>query len=80
MERHRTQLWLSRLLRGVGDVTSRSSVAAFMALATLVAVSALAASDFPPKATEVFTVTTASVVLVMLFVIQHTQSREQSAT
>ena len=80
MERSTFQLRLSRLLRRVGDFTSRSWVAAVVALITAGSVVALSILNFPRFATNVTTSCVAAVALIMLFVIQHTQSREQSAT
>lgn len=71
---------LSRFLRAVGSVTSRSRTAILIALAVGLMVIGLIAGDFPSYWTSAFTVGAAAVTLVMVFVIQHTQSREQTAT
>jgi low affinity Fe/Cu permease len=71
---------LSRILRNVGDVTSRASVAALAAFVTASLVLALALLGFPNYATQVFSAAVSAIALIMLFVIQHTQSRQQSVT
>ncbi len=67
-------------MRSLGDVTSHSASTALAAFVIFSSVIALAALGFPYLATAAFTSVTAAVALVMLFVIQHTQSREESAT
>lgn len=74
------QTRLSRVLRKVGDITSRSSVAALAAIITAGIVLALGLLNFPTFETQVFSTAVSAVALIMLFVIQHTQSREQSVT
>jgi low affinity Fe/Cu permease len=71
---------LSRLLRAVDALSSKAGAAATIAAATVGAVAAIIATGFPHPRTSAFTVNAAGIPLVMVFVIQHTQSREQTAT
>jgi len=80
VERKSGQAQLSRFLRAIDALTSKAGTATIVALAVGFAVAALAAADFPSRWTAAFTVSAAAVTLVMVFVIQHTQSREQTAT
>ena len=75
-ERH----WTSRLLHNVGELVSHSL--AGVVAATLVAVWGItgAVIGFPDWWQTVLYSCTASVTFVMVFVIQHTQSRQTSAT
>ena len=74
------QAQLSRFLRAIDALTSKAGTATVIALGVGFAVAALAAVDFPSRWTSAFSVCAAAVTLVMVFVIQHTQSREQTAT
>ena len=71
---------ISRLLHLVGDLTSRSGVAAGVTVAVVLFLVALAAAGFPSGWEAGFSTAAAAVTLVMVFVIQHTQSRQQVAT
>jgi len=71
---------LSRALHRVGDVTSMSGVAALVAGLVVVYLLVLAIKGFPESWQVGFATFAGAVTLVMVFVIQHTQSREQLAT
>ena len=71
---------LSKLVHAIGEITSRSSVTTVVAVAVLASLVALIVTGFPQAGTEAFATSVSAVTVVMLFVIQHTQSREQSAT
>ncbi len=68
---------MSRILHIVGDVTARAGVAALVATAIAAFIGALAIADFPTSWESTFSMAAAAVTLVMVFVIQHTQSRQQ---
>lgn len=72
--------WSSRLLHLVGEVVANSS--AGIVAAGLVAVWTIvgAVVGFPPWWQTILYSVTASVTFVMVFVIQHTQARQTSAT
>lgn len=80
MERSTGRQRISRILHWVGDVTSRAGVAAGVAVAVCVFLVALAAAGFPAGWQSAFATVAGAVTLVMVFVIQHTQSRQQVAT
>jgi len=71
---------ISRVLHWVGEITSRAGVAAGVTAAVVVFLVALAAAGFPARWQTVFSTVAAAITLVMVFVIQHTQSRQQVAT
>jgi low affinity Fe/Cu permease len=68
---------MSRLLRWLGEVTSRASTAAAVAAVSLAFLIVLAAKGFPSRWMTIFSTIAEVIALVMLFVIQHTQSRHQ---
>ena len=72
--------WTSRALHRVGDAVANST--AGVVAATLIAVWTIvgAVIGFPDWWLTVLYAGTASVTFVMVFVIQHTQSRQTSAT
>ena len=70
----------SRLLHLVDRVTSRAATACLVLVAVLVFLLVAACAGFPESWLLGFQVGAAAVTLVMVFVIQHTQSREQTAT
>jgi low affinity Fe/Cu permease len=70
----------SRLLHLVDRVTSRAMVACGVALAVVAFLIVGAFWDYPGSWLRVFHVIVAAMTLLMVFVIQHTQSREQTAT
>lgn len=71
---------LSRVLHIVGDFTSRAGVAAVVAVLVATFLVALGIAGFPASWEAAFGTVAAAVTLVMVFVIQHTQSRQQVAT
>ena len=71
---------ISRLLHLVGDLTSKSGVAAGVTVAVVLFLVALALAGFPSGWEAGFSTAAAAITLVMVFVIQHTQSRQQVAT
>lgn len=75
-----SEVKLSRFLRAIDTISSQSRTAVLIGIAVGVTVVGLIAADFPSYWTSAFTVGAAGVTLVMVFVIQHTQSREQTAT
>ena len=80
MERSKVQLRLSRVLHWVGEATSRAGIAALIAAAVAGFLAALALNGFPSSWEAHFATVSGAVTLVMVFVIQHTQSRQQVAT
>jgi len=70
---------ISRILQWVGDVTSRSGAAAIVTIVILGFLVTLSLAGFPGRWQTGFTTVVESITLVMLFVIQHTQSRHQIA-
>jgi low affinity Fe/Cu permease len=71
---------ISRILHVVGDVTSKAVFSALVAAGVAVFFVALAARGFPTSWEAGFGTAAAAVTVVMVFVIQHTQSRQQLAT
>ncbi len=71
---------LSTVLHKVGDATSRAGVAIAVAISVVVFLLILARVGFPESWQTEFATFAASVTLVMVFVIQHTQNRQQLAT
>lgn len=67
------------MLHWIDDLTSRPDAALVVLLAVIVFGVALALASFPPNWETGFAAVAAAVTLVMLFVIQHTQSRHQLA-
>lgn len=70
---------VSRILQWVGRFTSRSSVAAIVAVMMLGFLVSMSIAGFPNRWQIGLSTTAESITLVMLFVIQHTQSRQQIA-
>lgn len=79
MESSASQLFISRVLHWVGDVTARAGVAALVAVVVVSLNIVLIATNFSSRWEAVFATVSASITLIMLFVIQHTQSRQQVA-
>jgi low affinity Fe/Cu permease len=80
MEQGRGSTRLSRLVHTFDRVTSRPFIAPVVAALVVVYVVALAIAGFPDSWQVVFATACAAVTTVMVFTIQHTQSREQAAT
>lgn len=79
MEKSSLSRQISRVLQWIGDVTSRSSTAALVAITTLVFLVVLSVAGYPGRWEAGFVTVVESITLVMLFVIQHTQNRHQVA-
>ena len=70
----------STVLHRVGDATSRAGVAVGVAIGVVGFLLVLARVGFPESWQTEFATVAASITLVMVFVIQHTQNRQQLAT
>lgn len=70
---------ISRTLHWIDELTARPAAALVAATSVIVFAVALALDGFPPNWETSFAAFVAAVTLVMLFVIQHTQSRHQLA-
>src|SRR6478672_10556588 len=70
----------SRVLHGLDWVASRPSIAVTVVILDLVWVAFSARFEFPTRLEAVFQTMVAAVTLAMVFVIQHTQSRQQAVT
>ena len=68
---------ISRVLHWVSDFTSRASTAIAVSFSLLVFILILAINGFPGNWQIGFSSVAESITLIMLFVIQHTQSRQQ---
>jgi low affinity Fe/Cu permease len=71
---------VSRVLHWVGEVTSRASSTVVVTIVVVVYAVALAAKGFPGRWQTGFSTTAEAITLIMLFVIQHTQNRQQLVT
>jgi low affinity Fe/Cu permease len=80
MEHSTTERRISRVLHWIGDLTARSGVAALVAAVVLVFAVVLTIEGFPGRWEEGFSTAGTAITLLMLFVIQHTQNRQQVAT
>ena len=79
MEHSPSQERISRILHWVGELTSRAGAAAFVAVIMLAFILALGMAGLPVNWEVGFATVSSTITLVMLFVIQHTQSRQQIA-
>ena len=70
---------ISRVLHWIANLTSRTSAALVVGIAIVIFGIILASDGFPASWETGFSAVAAAVTLVMLFVIQHTQSRHQIA-
>lgn len=70
----------SRILHQLDRLTSRDATAAFVGAAVVLFLVGLGVAGFPDSWQIGFATLAAAATLVMVFVIQHTQSREQAAT
>ncbi|WP_166787238.1 MULTISPECIES: low affinity iron permease family protein [unclassified Cryobacterium] len=75
-ERH----WSSRFIHRVGDITAHASFGLTAAFITLLWLFSGLLLGFPAWWETVLTTVTATITLIMVFVIQHTQARQQAAT
>ena len=80
IERSSAQLRISRFLHLVGDATSRSLASAIVMATVVVSFIVLASMGFPSVGVATFATLSSATSLIMLFVIQHTQSRQQIVT
>ncbi len=72
--------WSSRLLHRLGELTSHSWAGLVVAAAVVVWLGVGAVVDFPGWWVAALEITSSAVTLVMVFAIQHTQARQESAT
>ena len=72
--------WTSRTLHRLGELSAHAGAGLAAAVAVLVWLGVGVASGFPDWWETVLYSTSAAVTLVMVFAIQHTQTRQQSAT
>jgi low affinity Fe/Cu permease len=77
MEHSTIQRRLSRILHWVGDITSRSGATAVVVVLLLGFGVFLAIAGFPVSWEAAFSTVAGAITLVMLFIVQHTQSRNQ---
>lgn len=70
---------LSRIFHIIDAVTSRATASAVVFVAVVASLVAIGFVGFTSELQYVFTTIAASITLVMVFVIQHTQSRQQLA-
>ena len=70
----------SRLLRALDWIASRSWIAVIIVSLDFLWVLFSARFEFPQRLESVFTTMVSAVTLAMVFVIQHTQSRQQEVT
>ena len=80
METSSARKLISRLLHRIGELSSRASTAGLVATGVALFVVVLGIEGFPTGWEESFAFAASAVTLVMVFVIQHTQSRQQVAT
>jgi low affinity Fe/Cu permease len=72
--------WSSRTLHRLGELSAHAGAGLAAAAAVLAWLAVGLASDFPDWWEKVLYATSSSITLVMVFAIQHTQTRQQSAT
>jgi low affinity Fe/Cu permease len=77
MERRAPLQRFSKFLRWISEATSKASAAIAVALVLIVFLVILAVKGFPTTWLTTFGAIADVVTLIMLFVIQHTQSRHQ---
>lgn len=71
---------LSRLLTGVDRLTSHPQLVLLVLVTDVAWIAYSVAARFPTRIEAVFQTMVAALTLAMVFLIQHTQSRQQSAT
>ncbi|HUY42509.1 MAG TPA: low affinity iron permease family protein [Acidimicrobiales bacterium] len=79
MESSKFEHRFSRVLQWLDDVTSRAAATAIVAILVVIFLITLTVAGFPGNWEVSFATGAASITLVMLFVIQHTQGRQQIA-
>ena len=72
--------WTSRVLHVIGESTSRSGAGLIAAAIVLAWVVFGVVTEFPGWWDNVLYVASSTITLIMVFAIQHTQSRQQAAT
>lgn len=77
MEHSSIQRRMSRILHWVGDKTSRSGATALVVALLLVFGVLLSVEGFPMAWEAGFSTIVGAITVIMLFVVQHTQSRNQ---
>ena len=80
MEHSPSQQRISRVLHWVGDITARASTAVLVTAVVVIYAIILAIKGFPGRWQTGFSTAAEAVTLIMLFVIQHTQNRQQLVT
>jgi low affinity Fe/Cu permease len=80
MEHSPIQQRVSRVLHWVGDVTARASATVLVTVVVVVYAVVLAANGFPGRWETGFSTAAQALTLIMLFVIQHTQNRQELVT
>jgi low affinity Fe/Cu permease len=80
MEKSTIPQGISRVLHWIGDLTARSGAAAIAAVIVIVFAVVLAIDGFPAHWEAGFSTAGTAITLLLLFVIQHTQNRQQVAT
>jgi low affinity Fe/Cu permease len=70
---------LSRIFHVIDALAARATASAVVFVAVVISVGAIALTGFSSELQFVFTTFAAAITLVMVFVIQHTQSRQQLA-
>jgi len=72
--------WSSRALHQVGEVTAHSAAGLSVAAAVVIWLVVGAVVAFPSWWTTALEIASSAITLIMVFAIQHTQARQQSAT
>jgi low affinity Fe/Cu permease len=72
--------WLSRMFDRLDRLITNSAVAGFIGVVVGAFVVGLAIAGFPESWSVAFSTVAAAITLVMVFVLHHTQRREQVAT
>jgi low affinity Fe/Cu permease len=80
MEHSPIQQRVSRILHWVGDITARASATVLVTVVVVVYAVVLAAKGFPGRWETGFSTAAQALTLIMLFVIQHTQNRQELVT
>ncbi len=80
MEKSTIPQRISKVLHWIGELTARSGVAAVAALLVVVFGVVLALDGFPAHWEAGFSTAGTAITLLLLFVIQHTQNRQEVAT
>jgi low affinity Fe/Cu permease len=80
MEHSPSQQRISRVLHWVGDLTARAGATVLITIVVVVYAVVLGVKGFPGRWQMGFSTAAEAVTLIMLFVIQHTQNRQQLVT